>query len=464
MDSTATAYRLLGTILLAPETAALAVQTVGERHWLSPWPDAPTREIARLVARYVAAGELPALHVLRDDLEEHPATLAVLDDLPHHAESPTLVPQTARRLKTHALRLGARLAADHLALQFAAPDADPVALASEAIVRLAEYASAGAHYPTVAAMGARLSAEYDAMRDGTRPDGFRLYHPVLDHLTGGGLPYGEMLVLGARPSHGKTSWVGNMIVRALRQDHPVVFFSLDDSQQLAQQRLACIHASVSLSHAAHGRLRPATEARYKLALDWLGRAPLEIVPLRELSPLGSRAVLQSLMLTRFVGRRPLVVLDFVQRQAPYVDGADRMDSRSQNSATSWAWKQTATELGVPLVVLAQLNRATKTTGDRRPRIENLKESGNIEEDAYAVALLDYPYRDDKDKPGNVVYVYLEKNKGGAIGQAKYLFSGHDLRYTPWRDTDVELSGPDMQAEQRRLLAEQTDAPPDDEFA
>jgi len=463
VETDATAYRLLGTILLHPAMAALAVQTVGERYWLSPWPSSETLAIARRIQQYTQRGELPALHYLRDDLAEQPALLALLEDLPRHAEAENLVPQTARRLKSVALRLGARLTADSLALQFADPAADPVLLSSQAIVQLAEYASAGAHYPSPREMGETLVADYDAMHSGARPDGFKLYHPVLDHLLGGGLPYGEMLVLGARPSHGKTSFLGNIIVRALRANHPVVFFSLDDSHKLALSRLACIHGGISLSHALHGALRPATEARYKAALRWLGQAPLEIVPNRDLSPLQSRAILQSAMLTRFPGRKPLAALDYAQKQAPYVDGHERLDTRNQVSACMWTWKTTIGDLGVPGIVLAQINRDAKKSGATRPRLENLKESGAIEEDAYAVGLLDYPYRDDPAKPANLVHLYLDKNKGGPVGQARLHFSGHDLRYTPWDDErDTELTGPQMQEAQRHLLADQTTAPPEED--
>jgi len=463
MESDTMAYRLLGTILLHPAMAALAVQTVGERYWLTPWPSSETLTIARKIQDYTRRGELPALHYLRDDFAEQPHLLALLDDLPRHAEAENLVPQTARRLKGEALRMGAKFAVSSLANQFADPQADPVQLSSQAIVQLSEFASAGAHYPSAGEMAETLVSDYDAMHAGERPDGFRFYHPILDHLLGGGLPYGEMFYLAARPSHGKTSYVDNLIIRALVKGQPTVFFSLDDGHKLAQARLACIYGGISLSHAIHGQLRPATEARYKAALRWLGQVPLEIVPNRDLSPLQSRAILQALMLTRFPGRKPLVVLDFIQRQAPYVDGHDRLDTINQISACSWTWKTTADDLGVPLIMLAQINRDGKKSGVARPRLENIKGSGNIEEDAYAVGILDYPYRDDPSKPANSVYLYLDKNKGGAIGQARYHFSGHDLRYTPWDDArDIELSGQQQQDHQRRILSDQTTPSPEED--
>lgn len=461
METDAIAHRLLGTILKTPTLAALAVQTVGDRYWLEPWPSSETREIARCVQTYTRRGEYPSLDYLREDFAEHPAILALLDDLPNHAEADHMVPQTARRLKAEALRVRAKLAADTIHRQFLDPAADPIALASNAIVALSEFASAGGNYPSSAEMAETLIQDYDAMKSGNRPQGFRFYHPTMEHLLGGGLPYGEMFVLGARPSHGKTSFLGNIIVRALRQKHPVVFFSMDDSYELAQKRLACIYASISLSHALHGRLLPATEQRYFAALRWLGRSPLLIVPDKELTPLQCRAILQTSMLTRFPGQKPLAAMDFLQKQrADRTDDDDDHDSRGKVTANARAWKSTAADLGVPAIVLAQLNRESQKGGGRRPRLEDLKESGAIEEEAYAVGLLDYPYRYDRNAPANSADLWLDKNKGGAIGHARYLFSGYDLRFVPWRDDiDVELSGQEMADEQRRLLSSQTTDPP-----
>jgi hypothetical protein len=283
------AHRLLGTILVNPAAAELAIMLVGPARWLHPWPNADTVAIARAIQQIALRGDLPDPLTVADHLGDHPAAATLLPDLPRLAEAANLVPQRAEELRRHALLLSARMTIDGFAHRITDPEADPVALSQELIARISEYATAGSRERSVSTLAHELIAQYDAIRDGTRPDGLKLTHPILDTLLGGGLPYGRMTILGARPSEGKTSLLCNWIDLTLRIHHPVAVFTFDDDPELFLMRLACIHAGICFASARSGTLRPKTEARYKAAYQWLIDSPLEIISDHNLSPLACRA-------------------------------------------------------------------------------------------------------------------------------------------------------------------------------
>jgi replicative DNA helicase len=266
-----------------------------------------------------------------------------------------------------------------------------------------------------------------------------------------GVPYGKFVVLAARPSHGKTSYAGNIIDLALRIGHPVVFFSLDDDGELALTRLACIHAGISWRHAHNARLNHETEARYRETLAWLRVAPLEVYTNRSISPLQSRARLHALLCGRFRGSRPLVVVDFIQKQANAVEEAAQLDATSRVALASAQWKDTFEELDLPGLVLAQLNRSAAGS---EPLLEHIKQCGGVEEDAYAVLLLWRPGRDDPRRPANQALVHLAKNKGGPTARCVFHFAGYCCRYTPWRDTDETVTEERLVAVESGTYADQ----------
>jgi replicative DNA helicase len=449
------AHRLLGTILANPEAATLAIMLVGPDRWLHPWPNADTVAIARAIQQITLRGDLPDPITVTDQLGDHPSATTLLPDLPRLAEAANLVPQRAEELRRHAILLTARMTIDGFAHRLTDPEADPVALSQELIARVSEFATAGSRERSVSTLAHELIAQYDAIRDGTRPDGLRLHHRVLDTYLGGGIPYGRMTILGARPSEGKTSLLCNWIDATLRTNHPVVFFTFDDDPELSLQRLACIHAGVSYASARSGTFRPATEARYKAAYQWLIDSPLEIVSDHDLSPLACRAKLHGLLAGRFAGELPLVAVDFLQTNASAIEDYDKMDRRNAVLLSSRQWKETIETLHLPGIVLAQLKRDAKGA----PHMEHLKESGDLEQDANVIILIERPGKDNPQKPANQLLGHIRKNKTGNLGTAVWAFSGWNFRYVPWDDaTDVHLSLEEMAHEEAQMLATQANDP------
>jgi replicative DNA helicase len=440
--------RLLATILTCPESGQIAVRHLG-RHWRDAWTDAGRSAIARAVGELVDRGILPDSFTVESHLGDAPAAATLADLLPH-AEAMELVRQRADALLQLALRreLGSVIHASQENLH-SDPDLDPKAEASALTGRCAAIAAASVSDQSLAALEAKLVAEYDAARDDGVVMGLPLGHPALDTSLMG-IPYGKLVVLAARPGHGKTSYACNIIDIALRLDHPVVFFSFDDDARLALRRLACIHAGVPYRQATAGRLSPEAKDRYFEALKWLGASPLQIYTNRSLSPIQCRAKLQALLCGRFRGTRPLVVVDFIQKQAHTVEDAAQLDATSRVGLASTQWKDTLEELDLPGLVLAQINR---DGAGREPALENIKQCGGIEEDAYGVVLLWRAYRDDPQRPANQIQVHLAKNKCGPTARCVLHFSGYCFRYTPWRDSDQPATAEQMAAEEDSTCAD-----------
>jgi len=445
---------VLGTILAHPESGVLAVRVFGA-YWDDAWTDVGRRSVALAIRDLVIAGKLPdALTVQSradDDSEE------TIRELAAFSEAPNVLLQRTAQLRDVTL---SRVLADLLrrsAARIEAGQAESPELEATAVTsRCAAIASAGVTETHVGDIITLIETQYDAIKSGNHMTGIPTGIPLVDQNLMG-LPYGKMVLLAARPSHGKTSLACNIIELCLRlrDPQPVVFFSFDDDAELALSRLACIHSGVSWSHAQTARLNAATEKRYREALTWVRQAPIKLYCDRSLSPMQCRALLQSTMTTEFAGKRPLVVVDFLQKQAINVETVKDGDMRNKALVASGTWKDTIELCQVPGLVLAQLNR---DGSGREPELRHLKESGNLEEDAYAALLLWREGRDDPSAPANKLRVHLAKNKGGPTCRDWLHFTGYSFRYRPWDDaSDRDATEDEQRALERRDLTTQVGA-------
>jgi len=212
--------------------------------------------------------------------------------------------------------------------------------------------------------------------------------PDLDNLTTG-LHGGEMIVIAARPSVGKTSLAMNIAeCVCIEQGQPVGVFSLEMPAEQLVLRMLCSRARVNLRDIRSGFLVERDFPKLTTAAGKLGKAPLFIDDSSGLSILQLRAKARRMHQQYGV---KLFVVDYLQLLH---STARRADNRQQEIADiSNGVKALAKELNVPVIVLAQLNRESERE-KREPRLSDLRESGAIEQDADLVALL---YRDLKDK-------------------------------------------------------------------
>jgi replicative DNA helicase len=207
----------------------------------------------------------------------------------------------------------------------------------------------------------------------------------LDEMTAG-LQRGDLIVVAARPSMGKTALVtGVGLHAAISHQVPVAIFSLEMSKQQIVQRMLCSEALVDLGRLMRGRLQDEDFGRLAQAAGHLNTAPVWIDDSGSLTVLEMRAKAR-----RLKADQPdlgLVIVDYIQLMHT---GRD-MENRTQEVSTiSRGLKALAKELAVPIIALSQLSRAPEQRSDHRPQLSDLRESGSIEQDADVVMFLYRP--------------------------------------------------------------------------
>ena len=255
--------------------------------------------------------------------------------------------------------------------------------------------------------------------------------PDLDALIGGGLKAGEMFVLAARPSIGKTAIALNIVRNIMMKDiggkrRAVAFFSLEMSAEQVAQRLLCTEARVSISSILDHNLKPGDSSRLSTAALALKNAQLYIDPTAGISVFELRAKARKL---HDLHKLDLIVIDYLQLMKS--GEASGKDSRqAEVAAISGGLKKLAKDLKLPVLVLAQLNREVeKGTGpaNARPKLSHLRESGAIEQDADVVVFLHRNRDETKEsnpeanKVGVDAELIVEKNRNGKTGVVKLKF-------------------------------------------
>src|SRR5579871_2419362 len=245
----------------------------------------------------------------------------------------------------------------------------------------------------------------------------------LDKMTSG-LHAGEMIVIAARPSMGKTSLAMNIAEHvAIDQKLPVGVFSLEMTSESLVLRMLCSRSRVNLRNVREGFLAERDFPRLTSAAGKLAKAPLFIDDTSGLSILQLRA--KARRMSQQFGIK-LFVIDYLQLLH---STARRAENRQQEIADiSNGIKSLAKELSVPVIVLAQLNRELEKDKSRKPRMSDLRESGAIEQDADVVCLLYKPSRDDDDGGGGAeeqdavpVNLLIAKQRNGPTGDVHLTF-------------------------------------------
>ena len=259
------------------------------------------------------------------------------------------------------------------------------------------------------------------------PTGFA----AVDEFTGG-LKKGEMFVLAARPSIGKTT-LGLNVIRnvALHPGKPraVAFFSLEMTEQQIARRLLCTEAQVSESSFWNHSFLDSDLDKLTRAAEKIEKAKIWIDPTGGLSIAELRAKARRLVSQHKV---ELIVIDYLQ----LMTADERIESRQQEVAKiSGGIKKLAKDLNIPVLVLAQLNREVdkNSSPNARPKLAHLRESGAIEQDADIVTFLHRNREDTKNAaPGASVEAewIIEKNRNGRTGVVKLLFYPARMEFVP----------------------------------
>jgi replicative DNA helicase len=319
-------------------------------------------------------------------------------------------------------------------LQRAYTSADPVAdqidACEAAIFRLAEAGVGAGPQSEAAGIGAILQTTYDDLdrrsREGGTISGLETGFFELDDMLSG-LQAGDMVILGARPSQGKTAIALNIAEHvAINRRHGVAVFSMEMSKSQLGQRLLCSRSGVD-SHLLRRNMISADDfARLHASIGEMADAPLMIDDTPGLTVMGLRARARRMASRHHV---KLIVVDYLQLMSSPGKHSGRVEEVSEISR---GIKALARELAVPIICLSQLNRASESREGHRPRMSDLRESGAIEQDADVIMLLhreDYYHKDDDGyQPSNVAEVIVAKQRNGPCGTVRLVFDGGTTRF------------------------------------
>jgi replicative DNA helicase len=240
----------------------------------------------------------------------------------------------------------------------------------------------------------------------------------LDAITAG-FQKQNLIILGARPSMGKTAFCLSLAINAiLHKSKPctVAIFSLEMGASELAQRVLCAVARVNAQDVRTGRMREEDWQAITRAMNHLNEAPLYIDDTAAITPIEMKAKCRRLQKRHGLD---MVIIDYLQ----LMRGGGKTENRAQEISTiSRMLKMMAKELNIPVIALSQVGRGVEQRQDKRPGLSDLRESGAIEQDADIVAFL---YRDEYYHPQTedvgIAEVIIAKQRSGPVGSVRLSF-------------------------------------------
>ena len=246
----------------------------------------------------------------------------------------------------------------------------------------------------------------------------------------GGFQKSDLIIIAARPSMGKTA-LALSIARNAAVDHkvPVGVFSLEMATMQLVIRMLCAEGRLNAHQVRTGKLPSEEGIKLSKNAHKLIESPLFIDDTPAQTVLEIRAKARRLKAERNIG---MIVIDYLQ----LMQGPSNSESREREiSHISRSLKSLAKELNIPVVALAQLNRAVETRNDKRPQLSDLRESGSIEQDADVVLFLNRPeyygiknFMDDGTSTDGVAEVIIGKQRNGPTGDIRLAFIKEYARF------------------------------------
>jgi replicative DNA helicase len=264
-----------------------------------------------------------------------------------------------------------------------------------------------------------------AFRNQSDVTGLRTGFQKLDSMTSG-LQRGDLLILAARPSMGKTALALNVAYNAAtKADAGVAVFSMEMSREQLVLRLLCSATGFNLHNVRRGKLRAEDWPRLTRACDQLSRAPIFLDDTPGQTVLEMKAKARRLQQQHGI---KLVIVDYMQ----LMSGSARAENRQQEiSQISRSLKAMAKDLDVPVLALSQLSRAVEARSDHKPMLSDLRESGSIEQDADVVMFIyrEEYYKPDDEEVRNKATLIIGKQRNGPTGEFDLHFHKEFTRFS-----------------------------------
>ena len=262
------------------------------------------------------------------------------------------------------------------------------------------------------------------------PTGYR----GLDEMTTGFHP-GELILIAARPSMGKTSFGMNIIGNASIRAHKcAAVFSLEMPAEQLVLRLLCTEAKVDMQRVRRGQIEDDEWLKLSEAMALIAEARLFIDATAGINVTGIRSKARRLQMEEGLD---IIMIDYLG----LMTGVGQFGSRQEEvSSISRSLKALASELGVPVIALSQLSRAPTGRSNHRPVLSDIRDSGAIEQDADVVMFIHREeYYDDKPENKGLAEIIIAKQRNGALGTCQLGWKGE---YTWFMDLDP--SGKEVQ--------------------
>ena len=261
----------------------------------------------------------------------------------------------------------------------------------------------------------------EALQQATRPH-VPTGWPDLDSMLTGGMRSGSLVIVGARPSIGKSSWALGAFLSAGQAGHSAMFVSLEQSQIEISNRLLAAHTGLSFADIEGDKITNSVDQdRINEAENYLSSLSLKVID-------SSSSRLSQIVASARAGRRHglrLLILDYLQLLRP---DDERVPREQQVATISRALKRLARELDVVVVCLAQLNRDIESRDRKQPRLSDLRESGSLEQDADVVLFLDRPAAYDPDADSTEANIIIAKNRNGPCGRVPLHWDGPTMTF------------------------------------
>lgn len=239
-----------------------------------------------------------------------------------------------------------------------------------------------------------------------------------------GLQPGQLIILAARPSMGKSALSLNICESAARAKGPAAYFSLEMGAREQALRLLAAGAGVNLQRLFTGRINDTEWERLSGAMGKLHDLKIEFSTQASLTITDLRAQVRRLARER--GGLSIVVVDYVQLM---VSGANDSNRANAISEISRGLKLLAQELNVPVLLLSQLNRELEKRTNKRPIPSDLRDSGALEQDADVILFI---YRDEVYNPNTedqgVAEIIIAKQRNGPVGKVRLIFRADNTRF------------------------------------
>ncbi len=418
---------LLGAMLLSRDAIGPAVEICSAQDFYKPAHAHIYEAIVSLWGRGEPADAVTVADELgRAELLESVGGVSTLISMQASTPATTNAPRYATIIEEHSLlRRLISVAGDIAEMGYQVPDnvADTIDTAESLVFKIAERRVAN----TTASIRELLVKSLDELEAlyerGESITGVPTGFVDLDEQLSG-LQNQALLIVGARPAMGKTSFALNIVSNAALHNVPVLYFSLEMGHSEITQRLLCGEARVDASRMRNGRLHETDWPKINQAISRLGEAPIFIDDNPQCSIMDIRAKARRLKAS--AGGLGLVVVDYIQ----LMSGRGGSESRQlEVSEISRGLKILARELDVPVIGLSQLSRNLEQRTDKRPVLADLRESGSLEQDADVVMFLyrDEVYNQESPERG-VAEIIVAKHRNGPVGTTKLAFIDRYTRF------------------------------------